>query len=99
MRPTSFAAAILLASTLAAQSNSGSCDRACLEAFVGRYLDAVLAHDPAKAPIAKNAKFTENGQRLDLGDGLWNTMDGKGTYRLFITDTDAGDVAFLRSIS
>src|ERR1700691_3657513 len=98
MRLTPFAA-VLLAGTLAAQSKSGACDRACLEAFVDRYLDAVIAHDPTRAPIAKNAKFTENGQKLDLGDGLWNTMDGKGTYRLFVTDTDAGDVAFLRSIS
>ncbi|HEY1758138.1 MAG TPA: hypothetical protein VGG72_22400 [Bryobacteraceae bacterium] len=99
MRLESFAAAVLLASTLAAQSKSGACDRACLEAFVDRYLDAVLAHDPAKASIAKNAKFTENGQKLDIGDGLWNTMDAKGTYRLFVTDVDAGEVTFLGSIS
>jgi hypothetical protein len=74
------------------------CDRACLEGLVDRYLDAVLAHDPSKAPIVKNAKFTENGQKLDLGDGLWNTMSGKGTYRLFVTDPQAGEVAFLGSI-
>ncbi len=74
------------------------CDRACLEGFVDRYLDAVVAHDPSKAPIVKNAKFTENGQKLDLGDGLWNTMSGKGTYRLFVSDPQAGEVAFLGSI-
>jgi hypothetical protein len=74
------------------------CDRACLEGFVDRYLDAVVAHDPSKVPIVKNAKFTENGQKLDLGDGLWNTMSGKGTYRLFVTDPQAGEVAFLGSI-
>jgi hypothetical protein len=74
------------------------CDRACLEGLVDRYLDAVAAHDPSKAPIVKNAKFTENGQKLDLGDGLWNTMSGKGTYRLFVTDPPAGEVAFLGSI-
>src|SRR5580704_7660684 len=99
MRFKPIAAAVLLASTLAAQSKSGACDRACLEAFVDRYLDAVIAHDPSKAPIAKNARFTENGQRLDLGDGLWNTMDGKGAYRLFVTDVEAQEVTFLGSIS
>ncbi len=72
---------------------------ACLEAYVDRYLDAVIAHDPTRAPIAKNARFTENGQRLEPGDGLWNTMDGKGTYRLFITDTDAQEVTFFGSIT
>jgi hypothetical protein len=75
-----------------------ACDRACLEGLVDRYLDAVIAHDPSKAPIVKNAKFTENGQKLDLGDGLWNTMSGKGSYRLFVTDPEAGEVAFLGSI-
>jgi len=40
----------------------------------------------------------ENGQKIDLGDGLWNTMSGKGTYRLFVTDPQAGEVAFLGSI-
>ena len=83
----------------AGQSNAASsCGRACLEAFVDRYLDAVIAHDPSKAPLAPGAKFTENGQRLEFGDGLWNSMTGKGTYRLFVTDVEAGQVTFLGSI-
>ena len=59
----------------------------------------MVAHDPAKAPFAKGVRFTENGQRLELGDGLWNTMTGKGTYRLFVTDVEAQQVAFLGSIT
>jgi len=89
--------AILLAATLAGQSKT--CDRACLEPFVDKYLDAMVAHDPAKAPFAKSVRFTENGQRLELGDGLWNTMTGKGTFRLFVTDVEAQQVAFLGSIT
>src|ERR1700704_3682964 len=76
-----------------------ACDRACLEPFVDRYLDAMIAHDPAKAPFAKAVKFTENGQRLELGDGLWNTMTSRGTFRLFVTDVEAQQVAFLGSIT
>ena len=83
---------------MAQSKGAPSCDRACLEGFADLYLDAVIAHDPAKAPIMRGAKFTENGQRLDLGDGLWNTMTGKGTYRVFVTDVPAGQVAFLGSI-
>src|SRR5579862_3711464 len=78
---------------------TGACDRPCLEAYVDQYLDAVIAHDPKKLPFTKNVKFTENGQKLDLGDGLWNTMTGKGSYRLFVTDPVAGEVAFFGSIS
>jgi hypothetical protein len=75
-----------------------ACDRACLEGFVDKYLDAVLAHDPTKVAFAKNAKFTENGQRLTPGDGLWRTMTAKGTFRMFVTDPQAGRVSFLGSI-
>lgn len=92
------AVTLALASALAGQSKAGGCDRACLEPFVDRYLDAVAAHDPAKAPLAKGAKFTENGQRLEFGEGLWNTMTSKGAYRLFVTDVEAGQAAFLGSI-
>jgi len=89
--------AIALAATLTGQNRP--CDRGCLEPFVDKYLDAMVAHDPAKAPFARGVKFTENGQRLELGDGLWNTMTGKGTFRLFVTDVEAQQVAFLGSIT
>ena len=77
---------------------AAACDRACLEAFVDQYLDAVVAHEPRRLPFAKNAKFTENGQTLELGDGAWRTITAKGTYRMFVTDVEAGSVAFLGSI-
>ena len=96
------AALIVLAASGAFGQGKGkaapACDRACLEAFVDRYLDAMVAHDPSKAPFARGARFTENGQRLELGDGLWNTMTAKGAYRLFVTDVEAQQVAFLGSI-
>jgi hypothetical protein len=90
---------ILAALSNAADAASPRCDRPCLEKFVDQYLDAMVAHDPSRVPFAKNAKFTENGQRLELGDGMWRTMTGKGTYRLFVTDVQSGHVAFLGSIT
>jgi hypothetical protein len=77
---------------------AAECDRACLESFVDRYLEAMQAHDPGRVPFAAEVKFTENGQKLDLGDGLWRTFTGKGGYRMFVTDVAAGHVAFLGSI-
>jgi hypothetical protein len=35
----------------AAAEPGDRCDRACLEALVDRYLDAVVAHDAARAPL------------------------------------------------
>ena len=80
------------------QSSSQSCDRACLEGFVEQYLDAAIAHDPKLLPLAPNVKFTENGQRLVLPDAHWKIMTGKGKYRLFVTDPEAGQVACMATI-
>lgn len=92
-----------LLSTLSMSSNAGvtersACDRACLEGFVDRYLDAVVAHDPSRLPITATAKFTENGQRLHLGDGLWNTASARGPYRLYVADPETGQVGFFGTV-
>src|SRR5512139_6719 len=81
-----------------ATNNAASCDRACLEGFFEKYLDAAIAHDPKLVPLAKDVKFTENGQRLEIPDGHWKTMIGKGKYRLFVTDPAAGQVAAIATI-
>ena len=98
MRKGFFAIGLLAFGIAANQAAENTCDRACLEGFVDEYLDAMAAHDPTAAPFAKNVKFTENGQKLDLGEGLWSSMAGKGTYRLFVTDVPAGQVAFIGTI-
>lgn len=91
---TAISLAILMAGVAAAQQ-SGPCDRACLDGFVDRYLDAVVKHDPSLVPLTKNVKYTENGQRLDPGDGIWRSMVAKGSYRLFVTDPQTGEVTFI----
>ena len=87
------------ASPVSAQEGGSVCDRACLEHFVDRYLDAVIADDPSRLPLAPNVRFTENGQRLTIGDGLWRSMKSKGGYGLFVDDVEAGQVAFIGTIA
>jgi hypothetical protein len=84
---------VMIAGALAGQS--GPCDRACLENFVDQYMDALIAHDAKKLPMTARVKNTEDGVRLDPGDGFWRTALAKGSYRLFVTDTETGQVAFL----
>ncbi len=84
--------AVLPASVSAAE---GPCDRACLEGFVDRYLDAVVMNQPSMVPLAPNVRYTEDGQQLVIGDGMWNTLKAKGRYRLFVTDVPAGQVTVL----
>jgi len=80
------------------QSPGEPCDRECLEGFVDQYLDAMAAGDPSMVPLTDDFRMTENGQQLPLGDALWKTMVGRGTYRLFTTDVEAGQVVFLGTI-
>ena len=81
-----------------AQVAAQPCDRACLEGYVDRFLDAAIAHDPRRVPFTTDAKYTENGVALDLGDGMWRTLTAKGSYRMFVTDVAARRVAFLGTI-
>jgi hypothetical protein len=50
-------------------------------------------------PLAVGVRFTEDGQQLTIGDGLWRTLRAKGHYRLFVADVPAGQVAFFGSIA
>jgi hypothetical protein len=71
-----------------------SCDRACLDGFIDHYLDALAANDPSRLPVTAAVKFTEDGQRLNIGDGLWNTATGRGTYKFYMEDLQAAEVGF-----
>jgi len=89
---------LLLAAVGASAQAGGPCGRACLEGFVNQYLDAMAAHDPSRLPAAATVRFTENGQRLALGDGLWNTLSTRGKYRLYMADPRAGQAGFFGTV-
>jgi hypothetical protein len=91
------AAATLLHAVSAAAQSSG-CDRACLESLLDDYVDAVVAHDAKRLPLVADAKFTENGQRLTLDDGLWHTATGRGGYALKLADVERGQAALMGTI-
>jgi len=85
-----------LPGVFAQQPAKPACDRACLESYVDRYMDAMLAHDPSPKLFARECKFTENGVRLPLGnEGLWYRMSGKGTYKFYVPDIETQQIAFL----
>ena len=70
------------------------CDRACLEGFVNLYLDALTARDPGRLPLTRDARYTENGIALVLGDGMWGPEIVLRDYRFYFADPRAGQVGF-----
>jgi hypothetical protein len=83
---------------IAAVAGAQDCDRACLESMLDRYVDALVSRDPSKLPLARSTMFTENGQRLELGDGLWHTVTGRGNYALRLADVEQGHAVLMGTV-
>jgi hypothetical protein len=79
-------------------ARAATCDEQCLKGYVDRYLEALAAHDPTRLPVAKGARFTENGVQIPLGEALWRTFRKLGNYRHDFYDPDTGGVASYLSI-
>jgi hypothetical protein len=81
MRAFAAFVSVSLISLSATVGAAESCDRACLGGLMTQYIDALVAHDSTKLPLAPNAKITEDSKSIKLGEGLWKTATAKGTFR------------------
>jgi hypothetical protein len=70
-----------------------TCDRACLAEVLTKYLDSLVAHDPKKAPLAANVRFTEDAKELKVGDGFWKTATKLRPFRTDFLDPQTGTAA------
>ncbi len=64
------------------------CDRECLAGMMTQFVDALVAQDPSKLPLADKVRFTEDSKALKLGEGLWQTVTAKGEFRQDYLDTE-----------
>lgn len=85
-------------SATACAADAASCDRECLHRVMEQYLAALLAHQPEKIAATADLKFTENTNRMKLGDGLWQTIGALGTFKLYIEDPKTQQVAFYGTV-
>ena len=77
-------------------SAAKKCDRACLVALMDQYLAAVVKHDPAGVPIARDVKLVENLKTTPIGKGLWETATGGPTeFKIYVADPAAGQIGFM----
>ncbi len=87
-----------LASGSASAAAGESCNRECLKALMDQYLGALAAHDPSRLRTTSDVKFTENTNPMSLGDGLWQTIDAVGTFKLYIEDPVSEQAAFYGTV-
>jgi hypothetical protein len=71
------------------------CDRACLNGFLDQLIAAMVRHDSSALPLARDVKYTENGQALKIGDGFWGTASALPTYKIYADDPQAGEAMFM----
>lgn len=73
---------------------------------MNQVLAAMVAHDIRSLPLTADARYTENGQTLSFGDGLWGTLTGfagaaagtgavkPGSFRADLGDAERSETAF-----
>lgn len=73
-----------------------SCNRQCLLDAANAYIAALVAHDPSRAPLADNVVFVENVQRMQPGEGLWQSVvQGPGRFQVHVPDEINQSVGYL----
>jgi hypothetical protein len=77
------------------RADQPACDRACLEGIANKYLEAMVAHDPSRAPLSPTVKYAQDNVPLKIGDALWATASGLGNYRHFFADPGRGDIGLI----
>jgi len=89
--------ALAIGSALGASSKA-VCDRACLKATLDQYLNAVVAHNPAAAPLSVGFRQTENAMVRRRGDGLWESAKGLGKLQRRYFDVDSGQAGYFGTL-
>jgi hypothetical protein len=77
---------------------AASCDKSCLERVAGQYREAYRMRDPARAPFAKQVRFSENNVEMRFPDGSWDTVTREVGEALVLSDPKTGQVGIFTAI-
>jgi hypothetical protein len=75
-----------------------ACDRDCLRSMLDRYLDAVVAHDPSKAPLVVGFRQTENAINVAPGRGVWQSITALGNVQRRYFDAVSGQAGYYGTV-
>jgi hypothetical protein len=92
------AASVLLGVPAAgmAQATKAACDRQCLKNIADSYVAAMVAHDPARAPLARDIRIVENVKRIGTSAGLWSRASAvPTTFRIYVPDTTSQQIGYI----
>lgn len=87
-------ALLTLAAGRGAFAAAGDCDRACLRTILDQYLNAVVKHDPAAAPLFAGYREIENAVVVRPGQGVWKTVTALGKVQRRYMDPLNGSVGY-----
>ncbi len=79
--------------TCAAEPAS-SCNRACLRSILDHYMQAVVRHDPAAAPLSGAYRQTENAINVAPGMGVWRSVTALGQVQRRYIDPVSSQAAY-----
>lgn len=72
---------LLLANGFSGAAQAAACDRDCLAGLLTQYVDALVAHDTSRLPLADTVKVTVDGRAGDLETGIWQSVTGFQGFR------------------
>jgi hypothetical protein len=75
-----------------------NCPSECLNGVVDKFLAAMIARSPGQAQLSENARYTEMGQEVPVGSGLWTTITALGNYKHYMSDLETGQAAYIGTV-
>ena len=85
---------MMMAVGTASVSAQEACDRACLRTMLDQYLNAVIKHEPAAAPLVAGFRQTENAINVRPGNGVWKSVTALGAVQRRYLDPVSGQAAY-----
>lgn len=70
------------------------CDRDCLIGKLNDYVNALRVRTPSLVPLADDYLFTENNVSIEVGEGLWGTVDRLDETGLEVADAQTQNAAW-----
>jgi len=88
--------AVLIGSLIwAVTASAAQCDSTCLRTQLDGYVAALTMRDPSSLLLTSKVRYTENGSTLKVGEGLWKSASGLGSYQHRLVDAASQQAMFI----